>query len=75
MKITAILSTRTLWLIYLGLTGLFAVLGFVVPYKGHFGIDSVPLFGVWFGAIAVGAIFVVAKIYGGLTRREDHYYD
>jgi hypothetical protein len=67
-------TVKTLWFVLLvGLVGL-GVLGLMFPYKGHFGLDELPLFGAWFG-IAVGiGILIVAKVIGALLKREDSYY-
>ncbi|MEM8878533.1 MAG: hypothetical protein AAGD23_11785 [Pseudomonadota bacterium] len=67
-------NMRALWLLFLAALGALLVLGWVYPYKGHFGLDKLPLFGAWFGIAVGAAIVVVARIVGAILKREDSYY-
>ena len=67
-------TARMLWIAFLLGLAVLAALGLVFPYKGHFGLDKLPLFGAWFGVAVAVAILVVAKVFGALLKREDSYY-
>lgn len=67
-------NTKTAWFAYLGALAVLAVLGLIFPYKGHFGLDELPLFGAWFAAGVAVALLVVAKIVGAVLKRGGRYY-
>ena len=67
-------NLRVLWFLFLAALGALLVLGLVFPYKGHFGLDKLPLFGAWFALGAAVAIVFVARLIGALLKREDSYY-
>jgi hypothetical protein len=66
--------TQALWLLFLASLGALLVLGLMFPYKGHFGLDELPLFGAWFGVGVGFAIVFLARLIGLLLKREDSYY-
>ncbi len=68
-------TIRRLWVAFILILVATAALNFLVPIKGHFGVDGFFGFFAGFGLAACVAMIVFAKALGVFLKRPDTYYD
>ncbi len=68
-------TIRILWIVSAVILAAIVGLQFLVPIKGHFGIDGTYGFFAWFGFLTCVVMVVFAKALGYLIKRPDDYYD
>ncbi|MCK6370229.1 MAG: hypothetical protein L6Q83_02700 [Gammaproteobacteria bacterium] len=67
-------TIRWLWIVFLSaLAGTVAV-QWLIPVKGHFGIDAGFGFHAWYGLLACAAMVIFARLLGWFLKRPDDYY-
>ncbi|MEJ2258105.1 MAG: hypothetical protein P8X98_14135 [Woeseiaceae bacterium] len=67
-------NVKRLWRGFWVVLALTVVAQFVIPIKGHFGIDGWFGFGAVYGFLSCLAMVLVAKVLGFLLKRDEDYY-
>lgn len=68
-------TIRLLWRVFIAVLALTVLAEFLVEHHPHFGIESVPGFGAWYGFLACAGMIVFAKGLAVLLKRPDTYYE
>ncbi|PLW82789.1 hypothetical protein CWI75_09480 [Kineobactrum sediminis] len=68
-------TIRRLWWIGSILLALTVALQWLIPIKGHFGVDGWFGFGAAFGFFSCVLMVFAAKLLGKLLKRPEDYYD
>ena len=68
-------NIRKLWIIFIAVLAVTALLDFVLHPHAAFGLDGTPFFYSWYGFATCVGMVVFAKLLGIFLKREDTYYD
>jgi hypothetical protein len=68
-------TIRLLWRVFIAVLALTVVAEFLVAHHPHFGIESVPAFGAWYGFLACAGMILFAKGLAIFLKRPDTYYE
>lgn len=68
-------TIRLLWRVFIAVLALTVAAEFLVAHHPHFGIESVPAFGAWYGFLACAGMIVFAKGLALFLKRPDTYYE
>lgn len=68
-------TIRRLWIGGAVLLVLLVLLQFVLPIKGHFGVDGWFGFAPVFGFLSCVAMVVVARALGAMLKQPENFYD
>lgn len=67
-------NIRKLWILFIVILAVVALLDFVIHPHAEFGIDGTPFFYSWYGLVTCVGMVVFAKLLSIFLKREDTYY-